>query len=101
MKKSSGNSGSRNEFQLRSLVAMLLGAAFAADAARSRGEERVRDAFFGETHIHTSWSFDAYVFGNTLTGPDEAYQDIALGKGPSGIPPATWSRASGRSTSRP
>ena len=39
----------------------------------------LRDVFFGETHIHTSWSFDAYVFGNTLTGPEEAYQ-YALGK---------------------
>ena len=39
----------------------------------------LRDVFFGETHIHTSWSFDAYVFGNTLTGPEDAYQ-FALGK---------------------
>ena len=39
----------------------------------------LRDVFFGETHIHTSWSFDAYVFGNTLTGPEDAYQ-YALGK---------------------
>jgi hypothetical protein len=22
-----------------------------------------RDAYFGETHQHTSWSFDAYIFG--------------------------------------
>ena len=39
----------------------------------------LRDVFFGETHLHTSWSFDAYVFGNTLTGPEEAYQ-FATGK---------------------
>ena len=39
----------------------------------------LRDVFFGETHLHTSWSFDAYVFGNTLAGPEEAYQ-YALGK---------------------
>ena len=39
----------------------------------------LRDVFFGETHVHTSWSFDAYVFGNTLTGPEEAYQ-FAMGK---------------------
>ena len=39
----------------------------------------LRDVFFGETHIHTSWSFDAYVFGNTLTGPEDAYQ-FAMGK---------------------
>ena len=24
-----------------------------------------RNAYFGETHVHTSWSFDAYIFGNT------------------------------------
>ncbi|WP_245439733.1 DUF3604 domain-containing protein [Microvirga aerophila] len=32
-----------------------------------------REAFFGETHVHTGWSFDAYIFGNTMTGPAEAY----------------------------
>lgn len=32
-----------------------------------------RRAFFGETHVHTSWSFDAYIFGNHLTGPGDAY----------------------------
>ncbi len=31
-----------------------------------------RDAYFGETHIHTSWSVDAWVMGNRLTGPDDA-----------------------------
>ena len=33
-----------------------------------------RNAYFGETHIHTSWSVDAWVMGNRLTGPDEAYK---------------------------
>ena len=42
-------------------------------------EERVeknpdRNAYFGEEHIHTSWSVDAWVFGNRITGPDEAYK---------------------------
>ncbi len=31
-----------------------------------------RNAYFGETHIHTSWSVDAWLFGNHLTGPDAA-----------------------------
>src|SRR5271169_3967995 len=31
-----------------------------------------REAFFGETHQHTSWSVDAFLFGNTITGPAEA-----------------------------
>jgi hypothetical protein len=33
-----------------------------------------RNAYFGETHIHTSWSLDAWVFGNHLTGPDDSYK---------------------------
>ncbi|MGH8649331.1 MAG: DUF3604 domain-containing protein, partial [Burkholderiales bacterium] len=33
-----------------------------------------RNAYFGETHIHTSWSVDAWVMGNRLTGPGEAYK---------------------------
>ncbi len=38
-----------------------------------------RNAYFGETHIHTSWSFDAYVFGNTKAGPEDAYK-FAMGQ---------------------
>jgi Protein of unknown function (DUF3604) len=33
-----------------------------------------RDAYFGETHLHTSWSVDAWLFGNRMTGPDDAYK---------------------------
>ena len=57
-----------------------IAAAFAiapAWAQQQRNSER--DAYFGETHIHTSWSFDAYVFGNTVTGPEDAYK-FALGQ---------------------
>jgi Protein of unknown function (DUF3604) len=38
-----------------------------------------RNAFFGETHVHTSWSFDAYVFGNMKAGPEDAYK-YAMGQ---------------------
>src|SRR5262245_14797486 len=31
-----------------------------------------RNAYFGETHIHTSWSVDAWVMGNRLAGPGDA-----------------------------
>ncbi|MGH2360896.1 MAG: DUF3604 domain-containing protein, partial [bacterium] len=31
-----------------------------------------RNAYFGETHIHTSLSVDAWVIGNRITGPDDA-----------------------------
>jgi hypothetical protein len=33
-----------------------------------------RNAYFGETHIHTSWSVDAWLMGNRITGPDDAYK---------------------------
>ena len=33
-----------------------------------------RNAYFGQTHQHTSWSLDAYLIGNKVTGPAEAYQ---------------------------
>ncbi len=38
-----------------------------------------REAYFGETHVHTSWSFDAFVFGNTKAGPEDAYK-YAMGE---------------------
>jgi Protein of unknown function (DUF3604) len=38
-----------------------------------------REAFFGQTHSHTSWSLDAYIIGNHLTGPEEAYK-FSLGQ---------------------
>src|SRR6476646_4826387 len=34
----------------------------------------LRDAYFGETHVHTSWSLDAWTFGNRVTGPDDTYK---------------------------
>ena len=33
-----------------------------------------KNVYFGQTHSHTSWSMDAYIIGNTVTGPAEAYQ---------------------------
>ncbi|MFT4565403.1 MAG: hypothetical protein ACI9FN_000356 [Saprospiraceae bacterium] len=36
-----------------------------------------RNAYFGDLHIHTSWSFDAFVM-NVRTSPDDAY---SFGKG--------------------
>jgi hypothetical protein len=33
-----------------------------------------RSAYFGETHVHTSWSLDAFAIGDTVAGPDQAYK---------------------------
>jgi hypothetical protein len=63
------------------LVIMVLGVGFGVLAATpgfAQGNPE-RTAYFGQTHVHTSWSFDAYVFGNTITGPEEAYK-YALGQ---------------------
>ena len=51
---------------------------FAASPSIAQGNPE-RNVYFGQTHVHTSWSFDAYVFGNTVTGPEEAYK-YALGQ---------------------
>jgi hypothetical protein len=34
----------------------------------------LRDAYFGETHVHTSYSLDAWLFGNRMAGPGDAYK---------------------------
>jgi hypothetical protein len=38
-----------------------------------------KNAYFGETHVHTGWSFDAFIFGNTKTTPADAYK-YAMGE---------------------
>jgi hypothetical protein len=40
--------------------------------ARAAGPDR--EAYFGETHVHTSWSLDAFAIGNTVTEPSDAYK---------------------------
>ena len=80
MHTGSMRTGAPHRFKMRPLIAMLLGAGICGSPLLAHAEKNpLRDVFFGETHLHTSWSFDAYVFGNTLTGPEEAYQ-YALGK---------------------
>jgi hypothetical protein len=58
MTKSLGYAGIGNEFKVRQLVAIVLGAALSASTTFAHAEKNpLRDVFFGETHIHTSWSF--------------------------------------------
>ena len=45
--------------------------AAAASEARVEGNPD-RNAYFGDEHIHTSWSVDAWLIGNRLTGPADA-----------------------------
>ena len=56
-----------------SFGALIHGVAFAAE------KNPEKEAYFGQTHQHTSWSLDAYILGNTVAGPAESYQ-FAMGK---------------------
>src|SRR5215510_12342234 len=51
---------------------LTLVAALAVVPALAQEKNPERNAYFGETHIHTSWSVDAWVMGNRLTGPGDA-----------------------------
>jgi len=42
-------------------------------ALEAHGEDKDRRAYFGELHMHTKWSFDAYMFA-TRANPDDAYE---------------------------
>ena len=66
----------------RALIAVMLSFVLAALLAAGPAlaeKNPLRDVYFGETHVHTGWSFDAYIFGNRLTGPADAYK-YAMGK---------------------
>ncbi|MYA67191.1 MAG: DUF3604 domain-containing protein [Gammaproteobacteria bacterium] len=47
----------------------------AAEAApvRTAGYSALRNAYFGDLHVHTMYSFDAFIFGTT-SSPDDAYE---------------------------
>ncbi|MBE2257471.1 MAG: DUF3604 domain-containing protein, partial [Rhodobacteraceae bacterium] len=59
-------------YRARSILT--LAALSAALTAWAEGPNPNRNAYFGETHLHTSWSLDAWVFGNKITGPADAYK---------------------------
>ena len=53
------------------LVAAAVSLAFGPAVAQRNPD---RNAYFGETHVHTSWSLDAFAIGNLVTTPADAYK---------------------------
>lgn len=43
------------------------------DATAEIAGNPMREAYFGDLHVHTAWSFDSYAF-NVRTTPDDAYR---------------------------
>jgi hypothetical protein len=54
------------------VILALVGGLAAPILAQMKNSDR--DAYFGETHVHTSWSLDAFALGHMLTNPGDAYK---------------------------
>ena len=65
---------------LHALVCLVVGTALALPASAQETKPNPdRKAYFGELHIHSSYSCDAYVFGTKKLGPEEATK-YAMGR---------------------
>jgi len=58
---------------VRVLVAILGLCAAGSATAQGATANPLRDAYFGNLHVHTAWSFDANING-AIAGPDDAYR---------------------------
>jgi hypothetical protein len=68
---------------------------FAASSGFAQGDPE-RNAYFGQTHVHTSWSFDAYVSATPSPGRTRRTNTRLASR--SSTRAATWFSSSARST---
>ena len=71
--------------------------AYADDVGGPRAEPS--QVFWGDTHLHTSYSPDAYFFGNETADPDTAYRYAKGLAGCSSVPQRPRFKSGRRSTS--
>ena len=64
----------KQKLAIRSAATLYAGLTLSMLSAFADEKNPERNAYFGETHLHTSWSVDAWIFGNRITGPDDAYK---------------------------
>ena len=64
----------KNRYATAAALAGLMACASASSGAGA-APNLERNPYFGETHVHTSWSLDAFVgFGLTSGGPEDFYR---------------------------
>src|SRR5262245_2856965 len=62
----------RRAMKLRNagVASLMLAVILAVAPALAQQKNPERNIYYGETHVHTSWSFDAFAFGDSVTGPE-------------------------------
>src|SRR5271165_2547885 len=61
-------------FAPRTILIALTAAMAAAISAAGHADPAERQAYYGDLHLHTSYSFDAYVLFGAKVDPDAAYR---------------------------
>src|SRR5271165_1789153 len=72
--ESSEGSSMNNRTIGSTVLTVVLPATVSISSAVAQEKNPERNAYFGETHVHTSWSLDAWVGGDRITDPGDAYK---------------------------
>ena len=70
----STSTGRPHAFALAVIAFMVAFGSLISAAVVSADEPQPRNVYFGDTHLHTSYSFDAFLNGNRSADPDTAFR---------------------------